>query len=68
MGKPQSIIMSGLTMVNNKSAISNTAKSLNISEEAAFQLLKDMQGATIQLARKSKYDDLVELASRRGIR
>ncbi len=67
MDKPKGILMSGLTLVNKKSAIKNTATSLNISDEDAIHLLKNMHSAAIKVAKESGFDDLVELAQRRGI-
>jgi hypothetical protein len=65
--KPRGILMSGVTMVNNKSAIKNTASSLNLSDEDAIHLLKNMHLAAIRVAKQSGFDDLVELAQRRSI-
>lgn len=64
MPKPSGILMGGITMIHNATAVAKVARDLHLTEQAATQLLMRLKIASRQLAVSNGFEQIVDLADR----
>jgi hypothetical protein len=65
LSKPKGILMGGITMVHNPSAVREVARDLDVTVQDSALLLQRMKHASQTLARQYGFEKIAELAARK---